>query len=736
MNRKQRDLLLPFQRRHLAVLRAPMLVAACVAIVLPLPGQQNPSETLKVQAVDVVVDVIVTDKNGRHVPGLTAQDFTVMEDGVTQRIVSFSEARVAGPNMAGAPASDTKPPDTASVPTTPAQRPHLLTVVMDLSDTRPQNLRKSGDAVLKYLEKELSPNDYVAIYYIDRALRLALPFTNDLEQARAAVTKLGSTTAASSMSSSDRSLVQNQINELYARIHPEAAVGLAGEAIPSRDNPQVPLLQRELQTLRTYLTTQNTLQAKAVFVALRAICTSYRDLPGRKNVVLFSEGFLYADDARPQMEAVADAANRSNVALYVIDPVGLEIGGGGVLAQGSDTLTSQMMDIASQGPAAVGQAHGVTKFDNMRNLGESTRNQQLEWLADVTGGLMVKNTNDLGPAFARAVDDARDFYSISYQPANKELDGRFRRIKLALAQRGYQLRYRQGYWAIPHSQAVSVTPAAAQMLANTKSSGYRPAFEPDLYANLLLAPDGQFVAPVSVSFPGGKVPLEKAGENFRSSVTLVLVARDAQGTILGTSQRDWPFLFNQKNKDEFIAKTVTLQTDLSVSKLAPITLEAIVSLPGGVLASSETDLGVKDRRDSGPKLSGVLLTNRAEQAVCPDNTDPLCLENVRLIQPAKPQFAANSRLIVYFAANELALDAQMQKPRIGVDMRLKAGGTLLKSPAAENVQALTGPLPGSVMVLAEFDLRSLGQGNYTVHVTARDLVKKTSAQSEAEFAVQ
>jgi hypothetical protein len=409
---------------------------------------------------------------------------------------------------------------------------------------------------------------------------------------------------------------------------------------------------------------------------------------------------------------------------------------GGVLGQNSNTAVSQMVDIAEQGPAGVGQSHGLTKFDNMRTLAESSRNQQLQWLADVTGGLLVKNTNDMGLAFSRAVADARDFYSISYQPANKDFNGKFRRIKLEMAQRGYQLRYRQGYWGIAHGQAVAMTPGAAQMLATVSSSGYKPAFRPELNANLLLAPDGHLVAPISVSLPPGRVPLEKVDDGFKSTVTLLLVARDAQGTIVATRQRDWPLQVKQNNKDEFRQKTLTLQTELGITKLAPTTLQAIVSLPGGLLASSEADLGVSELAEGTPSLSGVLLTNRAEQATCTDNGDPLCLGNMRLIQPTKVEFAPASRLIVYFAAQGLTIDAQTQKPRIGVDLRLKSGSTLLKSPAAENLQALPGPIPGSVTVLAEFDLRSLTAGNYALQVTAVDLVKKTSAKNQAAFSVQ
>src|SRR5262249_61774642 len=119
-------------------------------------------------------------------------------------------------------------------------RPQLVAVVMGLVDSRPDDLRESADAVVNYLEKKLTPDDYVAIYYIDRTLRLGLPFTNDLKKARAALAELTSNTTGVHSSASDRRLVQDQIDELYTRIHPEARLGVAGQAGPRRGKPQNP----------------------------------------------------------------------------------------------------------------------------------------------------------------------------------------------------------------------------------------------------------------------------------------------------------------------------------------------------------------------------------------------------------------------------------------------------------------------------------------------------------------
>jgi hypothetical protein len=136
-----------------------------------------------------------------------------------------------------------------------------------------------------------------------------------------------------------------------------------------------------------------------------------------------------------------------------------------------------------------------------------SRGNQLEWLADTTGGFMVKRTNDLLPAFTKVLDDGRDYYMLAYQPAKKEFDGKFHSIKVELNEHGHQLRYRKGYWAVPRGQAVAMSPAAAQLIAGFQSGSLKASSVPEVRADLLLAPDGHYSAPVSLSFPANRIPL-------------------------------------------------------------------------------------------------------------------------------------------------------------------------------------------------------------------------------------
>lgn len=572
-------------------------------VVPSILAQEKAAESnIKVQTLNVVIDLIVTDRHGRHVPGLTAADFTIYEDGVAQKIIGFTPSESSAPNASSQMATpgqteNLKAGQRQSESTSPRE-PHLLTVVLDLADNRLANTKSSSDAVVRYLEKSAISGDYVAIYYIDQSLHMALPFTNDLGKARETLKQIETRKPTGTFSGSDRAATQEEINDLYRQVHPESQLGAvagdpaavaggrsSGAVVPA--NSLSMLMDRQLDTMRTYLTMANMFQARAVFAALRAICFAYRDMPGRKNVVLFSEGFLYSDDARPEMEAVADAANRANVSIYVIDPQGIEVNPYGAGSRPTDTMASQIAAAGAPG-ANVGQGGGETKFDKIKAVGNFSRGDQLEWLADTTGGFMVKRTNDLLPAFNKVLDDARDYYTLAYLPPKKDFDGKFHSIKVELPERGYQLRYRKGYWAIPRGQAVAMSPTAAQLIAGFQNGSLKASASPGIQAQLLLAPDGHYSAPVSVSFPGNRIPLEKEGDGYKAGMTLILVARDAHENLLSVSQRGWNVRFSNKERADFEKTTVTVRDQLPVSDPQPLSIEAILQLSGNALARGGT----------------------------------------------------------------------------------------------------------------------------------------------------
>jgi len=305
-----------------------------------------------------------------------------------------------------------------------------------------------------------------------------------------------------------------------------------------------------------------------------------------------------------------------------------------------------------------------------------------------------------------------------------------------IQQHSYQLRYRKGYWAIPRGQAVAMSPAAAQLIAGFQNGSLKSSSTPDVHANLLLSPSGEYSVPVSVSIPGKQIPLEQEGDGYKARMTLVLVAHDARANVLSVSQRDWNVRFKNEQRGDFEKTTVTVREQLQTTGLQPLNIEAILQLSDNAFALGGTTVQIPDAVRSGFRLTSILLSDRAEQATCSDTADSLCFMNVRLSQPATSKFTSSGRLIVYFAASDLLLDPQTKKPRLGVAFILKSGNDVVKSALAENTQSLSGPVPDSVLVLAEYDLKSLHPGGYTLQVVAKDLVRNTSLSQQSQFAVE
>src|SRR2546423_13234456 len=78
---------------------------------------------------------------------------------------------------------------------------------------------------------------------------------------------------------------------------------------------------QEYLRLRTALALQS---SRPILAALAAICEAQRNIPGKKTLVLFSQGFVAPEILDWQVQSTVDIPNRANVAIYVIDSAGLK----------------------------------------------------------------------------------------------------------------------------------------------------------------------------------------------------------------------------------------------------------------------------------------------------------------------------------------------------------------------------------------------------------------------------
>jgi VWFA-related protein len=355
----------------------------------PPPVQTSPSgPALKVTSRVVQVNVIVHDKNGQPVRGLTKNDFTIFDNGQPQAISSMSEQS----NKVTTTMVSTSAKNTFSnrVEERYGAAPTVSLILVDKL-----NGSHTGFALAqvgKYL-KQLQPQDSAALFYLSDKLYMLHDFTND----SAALLRSMDLAPKLQQDTGDATTAMD-----FVPVDLNSGKGDSGGAARA--------ISRALElsiTNRVHYTKD----------ALDAIAKRLAGIPGRKNLIWISDSFpflIYTEVGivmfEPQIIDASRALSDANVAVYAIDARGLTVGH-------PDPQTVNTM-VA---------------------------------LADRTGGRSYRNTNDLSAAIRKATEDARVTYVLTYYPNHNQWDGRYREISVKVSQPGTDVRARRGYFALPDS---------------------------------------------------------------------------------------------------------------------------------------------------------------------------------------------------------------------------------------------------------------------------------------------
>ncbi len=703
---------------------------------LPLLCAQQPqapqpeASRFKTQSATVVVDVIVTDRKGNVVPGLTAGDFQVSENGVAQKILSFE-----GPdaNLAGRPPADS-PNVSVQAGSFSTRSLRMITLVLDVSDMRGASLSTSIQAAMQFVDKAIVADDYVAVYAIGYDVRLVVPFSRDKQKVNEGLLSLSRGNAGiQTARGRERTIVD--INSLSDQIDTLSKGGAADQALAA-------MAEVERLTLQTEMAMQATMQTRVLFRALRAIAQASGNLPGRKNVVLFSEGLPMTRETDEGVASVVDAANRANVAFYVIDPSGLG-GESGVMgsfdasgASGGRRASQVARDNANaaRGTAVYG---GDSKFDvAYQNMNADRGRDGLRNVADQTGGLLIKNQNELRSSLERIDRDLREFYTLAYQPRDINYDGSFRKIKVEVSGGGHTLRFRKGYYALAAGEEMKVTPATAQLLASVENGSLQAAIKPRLNAAMVFSSSSELSVPVSIWLPGDQNWVSKTDKGYAAGVTMVITARDTAGRLVDIFQK---FVDARWSKDEWKViekKGLQIVSSLTIPKMQSLDVEAVLQFTNSAAAVGKIKLVMPGSDESGARLTSLFMTPRVDVSPTVREGDPpaLHIANYQLTLPTQQQFTSADKLTVYFGMDNVSM-SDGGSPRINLALKLKSGDKVVKELPADSLHAWERS-KNRIFFLDQFDLAGLAPGTYTLEATLRDLAKKTTTVNGAEFSIQ
>jgi len=413
-----------------------MRIASFIAISLLLPvalgaaradQSSTPEEeffgSVEVQLVNL--DVVVTDRSGRPVPGLRADDFELRVDGRPIELRHFyappasvetksSEARLPAPK-AGMTTHGQAPPAQARS----NRRESALIIYVDNFHLQPAH----RTAVLRRLRHFLADSagvwDRIMVVSYDRSVKLRVPFTDDRQAVESALIDLERGNAYGSQYASDR-------RELL-------------RFIQDHDNPDEVISRIEQQSEQI----RNDLEFSTE--ALREFVESLSGLPGRKALLHVSDGMAMD----PGADLIAAARAKFGGAIHPLGVTGPSLGrtyheiaaianGAGVtfyMLDAAGLRAATEMDLAIRAPAAAPLADTAYRV-----------NQQspLSLMSDATGGQAILNTNDPVPALHEMARDQQAYYSLAFTPPDG-VDERYHRVQVKVKRPGLEVRCRDGY---------------------------------------------------------------------------------------------------------------------------------------------------------------------------------------------------------------------------------------------------------------------------------------------------
>ncbi len=489
----------------LALIAAPALLTGQAAE----PTDSGP--TLRINSNAVLVDVIVTDAHGNPVTGLKQGDFSVTEQGKQQEIGFFEEHHGNERTAEVVPAP--KLPEGVFSNFSPYPQPPAVTVLLlDSLNTHIANQSYVHAQALKFL-KTAKPGSRMAVFAMGLGLHFIQGFTDDPAVLTAALKNKKNNEVESSvmLKGQDESNAQQNLVSMMSEAAPNGGTAASPGSVSAlqdfmQENDDSRLIDRDLLTLANF----------------QRLATFLNSFPGRKNVIWFSEAFplLISNtfDEHVSLEAARtmDMLAAARVALYPVD------------AGGAAPLT--LYSAETQMPATVHDPAAMLNAQNASRINEaSVRNSDqttMRIMAEATGGKAFVNGNGLAKVIRDVANESGDFYTISYTPTDRKMDGTYRRIDVRVAGSAYKLAYRRGYIAVDEGLPGSGEMLRERALHRLEQSGPVDPLLPFMDLGMPQSQQILIEAKIKPVALGTAEPDDPKGAATRYSVDFALAAKD------------------------------------------------------------------------------------------------------------------------------------------------------------------------------------------------------------------
>jgi VWFA-related protein len=718
--------------------------------------QSKPDETtVRVSTALVQIDVGVKDQKGNLVRDLRREDFEVLEDGKPQPLTHFAvgTASRAAVYLDPTRSNSAKPAERAAV--TPEGR--YLVLAVDDYHLVAENLAAVKSALALFVEHELAPGDKVALTATSGAMNLNQQFTSSRRVILRAISQLSlqdrtgndaggvpnlSDYQAELIEQGDQGALQIAVEELRIRKGKPVRGNNTSRPI-GLSNPND--AEESLVRAKAHsIVTQNDYYTALTFASLETSIRGLRQLPGRKILMLLSDGFFTGEGRKfnaYDIRRITDAATRAGVVIYSIDARGLVARP--TLGSASDRQNATIT-LAPDARRRVAQGEIRAKIDGLYTL------------AKETGGLPFYNNNDLGAGLKRVLDDTEFYYVLAYETTNTMHDGRFRKIEVRVASRpGLTMQTRAGYYASMDEAVEAATRKKEKPkkpvpeVAETKINRYRAALNSliplrgipfDLGVHFIHTPATNSLAMITARIDASSLRLEQEG-NILEVVGLILDES-------GKSVSNFHHTFELKGGDG--APAQVQQKPFNYHNLVPLgpgTYQVRLVVADGEMrrvGSAAEWIEIPELKEKSLALSSIFLTEEGKDLADIYDAFAATLQPqeakknsgtpaANTLQPVR-RFKRGTNLdFLLFAYN-----AQTNPQGVGnLSIRIKvlAGGKAIYTSPPSGVAVNTEHAQQGFPCVARLPLSTYDPGDYELQIEVSDQTAKLTATRSINFSI-
>jgi VWFA-related protein len=682
-------------------LTAIVLVGVSPRAQQPAPTRPQAAPTFRATTRLIVQTVNVKDKDGKPIEGLTVKDFIVTEDGEPQ-MVSFVEYQRlsttpsanssvvvadAAPSTVSPPVASSRVPSVTDVKIASGQpgdiryrNRRLLVLYFDLTAMPPADLQRAYQGARTFINRQMTKAELVAVMgFQGGAVRVKQDFTDDKEQLLEAIEVLvfGE--------DKDGDGIADTLEE--------------GTAF-GQDDAEFAILNTDRQ-----------------LSALQTAVGMLRPLPDQKSLVYFASGLrLNGVDNQAQLRATTNAALRANVSIFPVDARGL-------------VATTPLGDATRPSPGGLGMFNGQTAGTQFMTFQRSQ--DTLYALAKDTGGKAMFDYNDLSLGIVQAAQSVTSYYILGFYSSHTALDGKFHRVKVALADgRSADVSYRQGYYAdkefAKFTDADKERQLEEALMLDNPVTDITIAME----VNYFQLNRAEYFVPVAVKIPGSELALARKRGAARTMIDFIGEVKDEYGITIQNVRDKLDIKLSDDTAQQLTKRPIQYETGFTLLPGKYVMKFLARDAETGRIGTFQMAFVVPNlsREDKHIPISTVVLSsqripfNEAIYNVQKTdarnvNANPLVYDGQKLIPSVTRVFSKSRDLFVFLQAYQRG--ATVTQPLVAFVTFYRGNSKALETaplPVTDGLDAVSKAVPLRFSV----PLDGLATGRYDCQVTVLD----------------